>query len=270
MGPGRAEPPEPDSMFYSLTAHELAHSWVPMIVSTDERRYGWLDEGLTSFNGIQAENDFFPGVDHSRADRDGYLEAARAGSEGEIMRWSDFHYPGRAYTAASYWKPTTLLGVLRTLLGEEVFVEAFRSFFATWAYRHPTPWDFFNTFERVSGRDLDWFWWSWYYETWVLDHAVASVTTDGTGSTITVEDRGWALMPCRLTVTRADGETLRREIPVTTWLSGRTASRLIIPAGAPIVRVEIDAEAAFPDVDRSNNVWERDTDSQSVEASPAK
>jgi hypothetical protein len=258
MGAGRSDSAQfPDTTFFSVTAHELAHMWVPMIVSTDERRHGWMDEGLTSFNGTQAEDAFFPGVDHSVGDRNAYLNAARRGQGGEIMRYSDFHPGGYEYTSASYWKPNTLLSVLRAVLGGEVFVEALRTFIDRWAYKHPTPWDFFNTFEAVSSRELDWFWWSWYYETWTLDHAVADVVTDDDGTTIVLEDRGWALLPTRVAITRADGTVVEREVPVDVWLSGATQSELRLPPGSPVVRVELDAAHAFPDLDRENNVWER-------------
>jgi hypothetical protein len=245
-----------DEALYSVVAHELAHMWVPMMVGSDERRYAWMDEGTTNFNETQARKDFFPGADPERDDRDSYLGAARAGLEGELMRWSDYHYPGPAYEIASYSKPATLLVTLRALLGEETFVRAYREYLHRWRYRHPKPWDFFRTFNAVSGRDLDWFWRTWYYETWMLDQAVARVTPGPTGTTIVIEDRGLAPMPVRLTITRADGTVESREIPVETWLAGATRAELVVEGPSPVVAVEIDASGRFPDADRTNNRWE--------------
>jgi hypothetical protein len=247
-----------DEGLYGVTAHELAHMWVPMIVGTDERRHSWMDEGTTSFNTSPAEDDFYTGSDHRRDNADSYLFVARMGVEGEVMRWSDYHYSGTAYGTASYSKPAALLSTLRGLLGEDVFDAAYHDYVRTWAYKHPKPWDFFSHFNTASGRDLDWFWRSWYYETWTLDHAVAEVRTDETGSTIVIEDRGWVPMPARVTVTTQRGEKLKLEVPVETWLSGEIQAELRVQAGSPVVRVEIDAELAFPDVDTSNNVWDRD------------
>ncbi|HET7274435.1 MAG TPA: hypothetical protein VFI91_04615, partial [Longimicrobiaceae bacterium] len=105
------------------------------------------------------------------------------------------------------------------------------------------------------GRDLDWFWRTWYYETWMLDQAVESVTATESGTTIVVRDLGLAPMPALLTITRADGEVLEREVPVSIWLSGDRTARVMVPDGSPVTRVEIDAEHHFPDVDRTNNVW---------------
>lgn len=252
-----------DSSLYYVTAHELAHMWVPMIVGTDEKRHAWMDEGTTSFNENQARKEFFPGIDHDEPDRNSYIQVARVGREGEMMRRSDYHYPGPAYGTASYSKPSTVLVALRGLLGEETFRRAYTQYIRDWAFKHPKPWDFFNTFSTVSGRDLDWFWRSWYYETWMLDQSVAAVTAGVAGETgaaetrITVEDLGFVPMPVRLTITLENGDTLRDEIPVDTWLAGNRSATVNLRTTSPVTRVEIDAEHAFPDVDRGNNVWER-------------
>ena len=245
-----------DSNLYHVTAHELSHMWQPMIVSSDERRHAWIDEGAATFYENQASKDFFPGVNFEVRDHLSYFEVARSGHEAEIMRWSYLQH-FNAYGVASYEKPASLLAALRGVLGEETFLRAYRTFLSEWAYKHPYPWDLFNTFERVSGRNLDWFWRSWYYETWTLDHAVASVEQMPEGTRIVIEDRGLVPMPVHLTITRSDGELIRREVPVETWLAGATTATITVPPGAAVTRVEIDREHSFPDIDRSNNAWIR-------------
>lgn len=242
-----------DSALYNVIAHELAHMWVPMIVSVDERRFGWLDEGTTTFNENQARKEFFPEPTSENGDRNTYLQLAGTENEGEMMRRSDYHYPGPAYVIASYNKPATVLAALRGLLGEETFLRAYHEFFDRWAFRHAYPYDFWNTFEDVAGRDLDWFWYSWYYTTWKLDQAVGSVE----GGRVVIEDRGGVPMPARVRITRADGTTIEREVPVETWLRGVTRATIDLPPGSPVTRVEIDPDALFPDADRANNVWTR-------------
>jgi aminopeptidase N len=247
-----------DEALYNVTAHELAHMWVPMIVSVDERRYSWFDEGTTSFNENQVRKDIFRGVPSDSLEAEVYLRTARAGEEGEMMRRSAYHYPGPAFGVASYAKPATVLVALRGLLGEDTFQRAYHEFYDRWSWKHPYPWDLWATFEDVSGRDLDWFWRSWYYETWVLDQAIGEVSTGPGGTaTITVEDRGEVPMPARLRITLESGAVIEREVPVETWLRGVRTASVTVDAPAPVVRVEIDAEHAFPDVDRRNNVWVR-------------
>jgi aminopeptidase N len=244
-----------DSALYAVTAHELAHMWVPMIVSNNERRYAWMDEGTTTFNENAAKTDFFPGVDWDLPDQAGYMEVATAGLEGAMMTPSDFHVPGPAYGIASYDKPATALAVLRAMLGEETFLRAYREYLHRWAFKHPYPWDFFHTFNDVSGRDLDWFWRSWYYETWTLDQALAGVTVQGNRAVITVRDEGRLPMPIDLAITRADGTIERREIPVDEWLRGGVETSVEVDASPAITKVEIDPERDYPDIDRSDNVW---------------
>lgn len=246
-----------DEALYNVTAHELAHMWVPMIVSINERRFSWFDEGTTSFNENQARKDIFPGVESDEQEAENYLRVARMGLEGEIMRRSDYHYPGPAYGVASYAKPATVLVALRGLLGEETFDRAYREFYDRWEWKHAYPWDLWNTFEDVTGEDLDWFWRTWYYETWVLDQAITDVSAVGGTTVITVTDLGDAPMPARLTIMLENGEELRREVPVDVWLGGARSSTVEVASPSPVVRVEIDADGVFPDANRENNVWTR-------------
>jgi hypothetical protein len=245
-----------DSALYYVTAHELAHMWYPMIVSTDERRYTWIDEGLTTFNENMARMDFFPGRNHHVEDQLTYLQIAGTDDEGPMMRRSAYHYTTDAYVIASYMKPAAVMVALRGVLGEETFMRAYREFYNRWAYRHPYPWDLWATFEDVSGLDLGWFWRSWYFETWTLDHAVAGVTPAAGGATIVIEDRGGVPMPAHVTITFADGRTERRDVRVEHWLAGNRQATLVASPG-DVVRVEIDPGMEFPDVDRLNNVWMR-------------
>jgi aminopeptidase N len=246
----------PDQLYY-VTAHELAHMWFPMIISSDERRYTWMDEGTTTFNENMARADFFNDPNQYMEDMITYLRIAGDEEEGEIMRRSAYHYSPFAYGVASYMKPGTVLVALRGVLGEEVFMRAYREYARRWAYRHPYPWDMFKTFEDVSGQNLDWFWRSWYFETWTLDQAVANVTTADGETTIHIEDRGRVPMPVHLTITYADGRTERRDIPVSHWLEGNISATVTV-SGTNVSRVEIDAARQFPDVNRANNVFPRE------------
>jgi hypothetical protein len=246
-----------DPALYATTAHEESHMWFPMIVSSDERRYSWMDEGTTQFNENQAEKDFYhaPDARYDIEDQEGYLNVARAGEEGEIMRRSQYHYSPWAYGVASYDKPATVLVALRGVLGDSVFAKGYREYVQRWKYKHPYPWDMWNTYESVSGKDLDWFWQEWYNTTWTFDQAVTNVANTNAGSVIVVENRSNVVMPATLTITRADGTITTRTIPVETWLSGQQSASVTLTGASPVTHVEIDAARAFPDIDRSNNVW---------------
>ena len=240
---------------YSVTVHELAHMWFPMQVGSNETRYGWQDEGLTRFNQAQGMREFFHGYDLVSIVRDQYLDLARAEGEVELMRAGDLYPDGFTYQRATYQKMASNLRALRGLLGDSLFLAAYREYGKRWLFKHPQPDDFFNTFEDVSGRDLDWFWRTWWFETWTLDHAVAGVREGKDGAEITVEDRGLAPMPARLAVTHADGRVERLEIPVDAWLGGARRQVVRASRGAAVTRVELDPEHLFPDIDRTNDLW---------------
>ena len=247
----------PPLALYAVVAHELGHMWIPMVVATDERRYGWMDEGSTTFHENEARNAFAPQAGDAHAsDRETYLRAARLGREGEILRWSDFHYDLGRYIVASYPKPAMLLRLLQGWLGPDRFAQIWQGFLRAWAYRHPYPWDFFAYVEAGAGRNLGWFWRAWYAETWTLDQALGAVDVAPDGAVrVTVRDRRDVPMPAIVRLTRANGAVETREVPVETWLRGRRTAVVSFGPGAAPVRVELDPNGLLPDLDRSNNVW---------------
>jgi aminopeptidase N len=154
-----------------------------------------------------------------------------------------------------YDKTAQVLAALRGILGEPTFHRAFREYGRRWTGRHPYPYDFFNTIEDVSKQELSWFWNSWFFEAWPLDQAIASVKKDGASVVITIEDRGLAPMPIELAVTRADGRTERIRIPASVWLHGARTYVLRAARTPEVMRVEIDPDELFPDVNRANQRW---------------
>ena len=102
-----------------------------------------------------------------------------------------------------------------------------------------------DTVEDVAGRDLDWFWTTWWFETWTLDQAVSGARVEGDALVVTIEDRGLAPMPVRLAITRTDGRVERLELPVEPWLAGARTQAARIGSAATVRAVEIDPELAF-------------------------
>ena len=248
--------PRDTLLLYSVQVHETAHMWFPMQVGSDERRFAWQDEGLTRFNQAQGMQAFFKGYDRERVSRENYLALARTDGEVPLMRPGDqYPYDTPAYSIASYDKMAVNMIALRALLGDDAFLAAYRTYGLRWQYTHPTQFDFFNSFNALGGRDLSWFWRTWWYETWTLDQAIGSVVPSAGKLTVTIEDRGLAPMPVRLAITRAGGRVDRQIIPVDVWLSGARQYTLTLDDAATVTSIEIDPEQVFADVDRSNNRW---------------
>ncbi len=239
---------------YSVTVHEFAHMWFPMMVGSNEKRHSWMDEGLTQFNEFQGEIDFLG--QSTEGQLLGFVtQFFTTGGEVELMRGGDFYPTGISYGVASYFKMARNLTALREILGEQTFMLAYREYGRRWLQKHPTPLDMWNTFEDVSGRDLDWFWRTWFYETWTVNLAVGDVVTEGDSTTITIVDLGLAPMPVPLQVTRADGSEEMLTLPVEPWLEG--AREQSVTVAGEVIKVVIDPNGSYTDVALSNNTWKK-------------
>jgi len=241
--------------------HETGHMWFPMQVGSNETRHPWMDEGFTQFDVAQGMRVLYGEPrsggrpnDSEAGQRMLYLAPARDGHDEPLMRWGDL-MPEDQYFIMYYDKTAQVLKALRAILGEETFHRAYREYGRRWINRHPHPEDFFNTMDNVSGRNLSWFWETWFYRPWSLDQAIASVRADGDSVAITIEDRGLAPMPVLLAVTRSDRSVQRITVPVDVWLHGARRHVVQVAGHPDVVRVEIDPDGDFPDVNRDNQRW---------------
>ncbi|HSU14230.1 M1 family metallopeptidase [Longimicrobium sp.] len=241
----------------AVIAHELGHQWFPMMVGSDEARYAWMDEGVNSYHEDRAAADFFRGSDPRAGTRAAYLGVAGHDAEVPLMRHTDLVTPYGARTVAAYSKPAAVLVALRAVLGDNAFDRAMREYARSWSFRHPQPWDFFATFERVAGCDLDWFWTPWFFETGVLDQSIESVRAVSGGVEVVVRDRGDNPMPVIVAATSGNGVVAEAEAGVEEWLAhgGTRTVTVLVPTQGAATRVEIDPRQLLPDADRANNVW---------------
>jgi hypothetical protein len=151
----------------SVIIHEVGHNYFPMIVNTDERQWTWMDEGLNTFLQFQTERLWEENQPVRRGDPDLIASYMTSANQMPIMTHAD---SVRQRGGNGYGKPATALVILReTILGRELFDEAFGTFSRRWRFKRPTPYDFFRTMEEVSGVDLDWFWRGWFYSTAHVD-----------------------------------------------------------------------------------------------------
>jgi aminopeptidase N len=238
---------------YGVISHELAHMWWPMVAGSDERSHAWMDEGLASFSEDLFTPELFPGVNSGLNSMNGYLRIAGTDRETESMRPADLYGPFGNRGTASYGKPASVFRALRHILTDEVFDEAMRAYLRRWAFKHPNPLDLFWTFEDVTGRDLDWYFFPWMYTTGVMDQSIVEVRTDAGRQVVVIEDRGEIPMPVVLRVTTDTGQTGHIRTAHDVWQDGRA----VIPVAmdGTVVEVIIDPEQSFPDVNRADNRW---------------
>jgi hypothetical protein len=240
---------------FSVTDHEIGHSWFPMIVGNNERLYAWMDEGFNTFMNYYNWEKKYPGEYNRRGNPGLYIPLALSGKEEPVMTPADRIYGSLSVTA--YTKPGLGLILLRNhIIGPQRFDPAFKRYIERWAYKHPTPADFFRSLEDGIGEDLSWFWRSWFYTTEALDQAVDSVASDSgsIASRVYLHNAAAMPMPVELELVMGDGTTRRVSLPVEIWYGGDRYD-LLVREPKKVVKVTIDPRHIYPDVRRENNVW---------------
>ncbi len=245
---------------YSVTDHEFGHNWFPMLVGSNERLYGWMDEGFNSFMNHYNFPKRWPDkpLPASRGLQETYLKNALSGQEQPIMIPADRSLTSENWRQALYNKPAVGLVLLREhITSPERFDPVFREYIRRWAFKHPTPADFFRTMEDGLGEDLSWFWRSWFHTTEQLDQAVDSVTLSDSAavaSRVFLRNAGQMPMPVELSLLMDDGSTRRLSLPVEIWFRGNRFTAAI-PGPSRVKSVTIDPDGWYPDVKRDNNKW---------------
>lgn len=248
------------SGLWGVTSHEFGHNWFPMIVGTNERKFAWMDEGFNTFINSLADQAFNNAEYASKrtleADR---LTGAITNPAAQTM-WlrPDVLLPSNLPTAF-YLKPALGLQLLReNVLGPDRFDSAFSYYVHEWAFKHPSPYDFFHCIENHSGETLDWFWRGWFLENWQIDQAAIGVKYNhddpSKGAIVTVSNPGQLPMPTTVEVRFDDGSVQRVSLPVEVWQHGVSWS-FAVPSTRAVSRVTVDPDHQLPDVDRSNDVW---------------
>ncbi len=243
---------------WGVTDHEFGHTWFPMIVGSNERLFAWMDEGFNTFINSISTKEFNNG-EYKHPSNVAQMANYIFNDSFEPVMVGPDNMKERSIGILAYYKPGLGLGVLReVVLGPEKFDKAFRTYVARWAFKHPTPWDFFHTMENVSGEELNWFWRGWFMNKWKVDQAVKNVKpVNGdfeNGVQITVENIGLLPMPTTVEVTFKDGTTQVVKLPVEVW-KRNTEWTFQLNSKKEVTQVKLDPKSQIPDVNTKNNVW---------------
>lgn len=249
---------------WGVTDHEFGHTWFPMIVGSNERKYAWMDEGFNTFindfstaafnNGEFKEQSFFS--DPSSPVMTQYMFGDKTDALfniPEVIQQENLGF-------AAYLKPSQMLHSLRDMLGADRFDAAFREYVRRWAFKHPAPWDFFHTMENVAGEDLGWFWRGWVLNNWKVDQSVKEVkyvkNNPDNGAEITLENLEKMPMPVTVLITESNGKQHTINLPVEVWQRGAQWT-FGVPTTSEIKEVILDPEKKLPDWNRDNNKWKK-------------
>lgn len=250
---------EKNASLWGVTDHEFGHTWFPMIVGSNERLHPWMDEGFNTFINYLS-TDWFNSGEYKDNKRDMHKWAAMLEDQSlePVMTSADNMKEGNIANLV-YYKPALGLYMLReNILGEERFDNAFREYIRRWAWKHPSPDDFFRTMENVAGEDLKWFWRGWFVNNWKMDQAVTGVSyyknNPKKGVLITIANLEKMPAPVIVEIKTRKGESSRLKLPVEVW-ERNTSWTFLYPSTEEISSVTLDPDHVFPDCNTDNDMW---------------
>ncbi|MCY4780444.1 M1 family metallopeptidase [Sphingobacterium sp. UT-1RO-CII-1] len=246
---------------WGVTDHEFGHNWFPMIVGSNERLHAWMDEGFNMFINAISTEEFNMGEYHKRFGNANSMTRAFAQTNLEPIMSSPQSMKERNMGILAYYKPAFGLRLLRDeIIGHERFDKAFRKYIEYWAYKHPTPDDFFRTIENETGENLSWFWRGWFKNNWAMDQSLNSVSyvdmDASKGALITIDNLQKLPMPVVVEATTETGKTIRKKLPVEIW-QRNSSWTFKLNSTEKLIKVVIDPDNVYPDINPENNIWPR-------------
>lgn len=238
----------------SLTVHEVAHTYFPFMMGINEQDYAWMDEGWASFFDFLLADSLTGNKSNLR----GYNFVAGTDSDVPPMTRSRF-LSGGAYGNAAYGRPQNAYIALLDLLGYDTFHRCMTGYMDRWKGKHPMPYDFFNTFNELSGQNLDWFWRPWFFEWGYPDLGVRPVVRDEAANCdlIFVQKNGNIPVPVYLDIQYSDGSQESLHYKADIWKDGQTYIKIQATTGKTVASVAL-GHRTVPDTERKNNTWKKD------------
>ncbi|GGH19652.1 M1 family metallopeptidase [Sphingobacterium alkalisoli] len=244
---------------WGVTDHEFGHNWFPMIVGSNERLHGWMDEGFNTFiNGISTEV-FNKGEYNIKYGQRNSMTPVLFNSSLEAVMTTPQNMKERHMGILLYYKPAFALQLLRNeIIGKPRFDAAFKKYIEVWAYKHPTPDDFFRLIENETGENLNWFWKGFFQYNWQMDQTISDVryveSDPSKGAIVSVDNLGKLPMPVEIEATTESGKKITVKLPVEIWERNRRWT-FKIASTEKLTILKLDPRNVFPDINPENNTW---------------
>ena len=240
-----------------VAEHEIAHTYMPFYMGIDEGRYAFMDEGwATTFEYLIGIHD------------NGIEKAGELYKNFRVKRWindpsSEEDLPvitpanaltGISYGNNAYVKPSLGYLAVKDMLGDTLFKKCLLEYMDRWHSKHPIPWDFFYTFNNVSGKNLNWFWSNWFFSNGYIDIALQNVVKNKRSSTAYIQNIGGFATPFNLVVTYTDGTTDVIHQTSEVWMANQKAAAVTITSGKQVQSAKLEG-GIFMDANEKNNSW---------------
>ena len=236
----------------TLTDHEIFHTMFPFYMGINETKYAWMDEGWATLG----EWLISPLIDSTIDDDYGMKRYNdNAGTEIDLpITTLTTQMNGTSMFLNSYVKPGLGYLFIKDYLGDEVFFKSLHYYIEQWHGKHPMPYDFFHCINNASGKNLNWFWKKWFFESGVPNLAIAEVKKKRKKYLVTIEMKGSKPVPIYLNITFADGTKTAIHRTIEVWEKGNATTIVEIPATKTIKKISLD-NTHLPDVNKIDNVW---------------
>ncbi|QPH40772.1 M1 family metallopeptidase [Pedobacter endophyticus] len=234
----------------TLTDHEIFHTMFPFYMGINETKYGWMDEGWATIG----EWLISPMIDSTMVDDYGIqpTAASSGGKDDSPIMTLTPDLKGSGSFTNSYPKPGLAYLYVKDYLGDELFTRALHTYIKNWNGKHPMPYDFFNSMNEGSGKNLNWFWKPWFFEGGVLDMAIKSVDKTTSGYTITIENKGIKALPIDLKLSYDDDSTENQHRSIGVWEKGNSTTQIEIKTTKKLRKV-VMGDVHTPDKVKSDN-----------------
>ncbi len=242
-----------------VAMHEIAHTWFPFYMGINETRYGFMDEGWATTLELLYNRTVMPKNDadkfYKRFRINGWIRDKDASEDMPIITPGD-QLSGAGMGNNEYGKPSLGYLAMKDLLGDELFAKCLHGFMDRWHGKHPIPWDFFYSFNDISGKNLNWFWNAWFFSNHYIDLAVENVKMNNTGAQVTVKNIGGFPVPVDIQLTYDDGsrDTVHKTPEV--WKADLWQTTISVEGKKKIQSIQLITDI-YVDADMSNNEWKK-------------
>src|SRR6478735_7501231 len=250
-----------DANFARFVAeHEIAHTYMPFYMGINETRYGFMDEGwATTFEyligsadvGIEAATELFK---QFRVNE--WINDISDNEQIPIITPGDALSGTGGFGNNEYGKAALGYLAMKDMLGDELFKKCLHAYMERWNGKHPIPWDFFYTFNNISGKNLNWFWNNWFFSTYYIDLAITGVKSNSNAYTVTLKNIGGMAAPVDVIATYQDGSTEKFHQTPAIWMKDQSQTSITINTKKKVKSITLDG-GIFMDADTSNNIWSK-------------
>ena len=220
-----------------VTTHEIAHMYFPFLTGTNEKRFSWMDEGMAVYLPLSEQTNIFPGLKYDEISAANLSKNMGTQSDVPLMVPSTFVY-GPAHMMGAYSKSGIAFLILEDIIGKDVMRTALQNFIKTWKHKHPTPYDFFFSINKSSGKNLDWFWKPWFFE-FGYPSLILNESEANTKRKFEVIKKGNCPVPIHLEIEYTDGskETITRTAEV--WKNGEKSVTFDLKGNKEVKKISL-------------------------------